>query len=147
MGKSVFSVPIFFIVFRETLEAAIIVSVLLGLVEQIAHETSSLPATTVEKPEGSETHSGELAEQPVLELDDAARKQRFIRRMRWQIFAGSFLGFFIALSIGAAFIAVWFTQASDLWAKSEELWEGGFSSLRESKLALNLLLTMASRYI
>lgn len=30
-----FSVPIFFIVFRETLEAAIIVSVLLGLVEQI----------------------------------------------------------------------------------------------------------------
>ena len=32
---TVFSVPIFFIVFRETLEAAIIVSVLLGLVEQI----------------------------------------------------------------------------------------------------------------
>ena len=36
MGKSVFSVPIFFIVFRETLEAAVIVSTLLGLVEQIA---------------------------------------------------------------------------------------------------------------
>ena len=33
---SLFSVPIFFIVFRETLQAAIIVSVLLGLVEQIA---------------------------------------------------------------------------------------------------------------
>ena len=36
MARSLFSVPIFFIVFRETLEAAIIVSVLLGLVEQIA---------------------------------------------------------------------------------------------------------------
>lgn len=35
MGKNVFSIPIFFIVFRETLEAAIIVSTLLGLVEQI----------------------------------------------------------------------------------------------------------------
>lgn len=33
----------------------------------------------------------------------------------------------IALAIGAAFIAVWFTQASNLWAKSEELWEGIFS--------------------
>ena len=33
----------------------------------------------------------------------------------------------IALAIGAAFIAVWFTQASDLWKKSEELWEGIFS--------------------
>lgn len=24
------------------------------------------------------------------------------------------------------FIAVWFTKASDLWSKSEELWEGLF---------------------
>jgi len=34
------------------------------------------------------------------------------------------LGLFIALAIGAAFIAVWFTKASDLWQKSENLWEG-----------------------
>ena len=33
--------PIFFIVFRETLEAAIIISVLLGLVEQIARPSVS----------------------------------------------------------------------------------------------------------
>lgn len=136
MGKNVFSVPIFFIVFRETLEAAIIVSVLLGLVEQIVHEDSPTSATTTvagnisEKPEGStsdkDNNDAVLAEEPVLESeeDSAFRKKRFIRRMRWQIFAGSFLGFFIALSVGAAFIAVWFTKASDLWAKSEELWEG-----------------------
>jgi high-affinity iron transporter len=37
---------------------------------------------------------------------------------------GSAIGFFIALAIGAAFIAVWFTKASDLWKKSESLWEG-----------------------
>jgi len=37
------------------------------------------------------------------------------------------VGLLIALAIGAAFIAVWFTQASDLWKKSEELWEGIFS--------------------
>jgi len=46
--------------------------------------------------------------------------------LRIQIFAGAGLGLFLALAIGAAFIAVWFTQASNLWAKSEELWEGIF---------------------
>lgn len=40
MAKNLFSVPIFFIVFRETLEAVIIISVLLGLVEQIVRPQS-----------------------------------------------------------------------------------------------------------
>lgn len=134
MGKNVFSVPIFFIVFRETLEAAIIISVLLGLVEQIAHEDDggSLATAAVsrnEKRDGDNSSghaSGDLDDEPTLESpDDADRRKRlFIRRMRLQIFFGSFLGLFIALAIGAAFIAVWFTKASDLWSKSEELWEG-----------------------
>ena len=34
MAKDVFSVPVFFIVFRETLETAIIVSVLLAFLKQ-----------------------------------------------------------------------------------------------------------------
>lgn len=58
-----------------------------------------------------------------------------------QIFAGSFLGLFIALAIGAAFIAVWFTQASDLWSKTEALWEGIFS-LIASLIILPMGLTM-----
>ena len=33
----------------------------------------------------------------------------------------------LALAIGAAFIAARFTQASNLWAQSEELWEGIFA--------------------
>lgn len=137
MGKNVFSVPIFFIVFRETLEAAIIISVLLGLVEQIAHEDDggSLATAAVsrnEKRDGDNSSghaSGDLDDEPTLESpEDADRRKRlFIRRMRLQIFFGSFLGLFIALAIGAAFIAVWFTKASDLWSKSEELWEGIFS--------------------
>ncbi|KAI0094303.1 Ftr1 protein [Irpex rosettiformis] len=132
MGKNVFSVPIFFILFRETLEAAIIVSVLLGLVEQIVHDDSLAPRLAAPSNENdnnsSDKNSAELSEQPVLEndLDDAARKKRFIRRMRWQIFAGALVGLSIALAIGAAFIAVWFTKASNLWSKSEELWEGIF---------------------
>lgn len=46
MARNLFSVPIFFIVFRETIEAAIIVSVLLGLVEQIVRENNGTNSTS-----------------------------------------------------------------------------------------------------
>ncbi|EIW55590.1 iron permease FTR1 [Trametes versicolor FP-101664 SS1] len=140
MPRNVFSVPIFFIVFRETLEAAIIVSVLLGLVEQIVHEDPSLipgavpPAVGTLTPEGenekrnSADNGSNSAELPQLSAGETAQAdhKRLLRKMRIYIFSGAFLGLFLALAIGAAFIAVWFTQASDLWAKSEELWEGIF---------------------
>ena len=144
MARNVFSVPIFFIVFRETLEAAIIVSVLLGLVERIVHQDPSLipgaataPAAAKEKDKerpaapategsSSDSNEGALSSQPELAAGEApqANTMLLLRKMRIHIFAGAFLGLFLALAIGAAFIAVWFTQASNLWAKSEELWEG-----------------------
>ena len=148
MGKNVFSVPIFFIVFRETLEAAIIVSVLLGLVEQIVHEDPALlpgaappPADEKEKvrddrdaaPElahgapagtGSSSDSNDGVSSLVAGETPVPDTKRLLRKMRIYIFAGAFLGLFLALAIGAAFIAVWFTKASDLWAKSEALSEG-----------------------
>ncbi len=69
MGKNVFSVPISFIVFRETLEAAIVVSVLLGLVKQIAYKDNGRSfAFTVAEPEkhdGDDSNkSEELSGQP-----------------------------------------------------------------------------------
>jgi high-affinity iron transporter len=42
----------------------------------------------------------------------------------FQILAGSVLGFLIAAAVGAIFLAIWFTQASNLWQRSEELCEG-----------------------
>ncbi|GAA5851025.1 hypothetical protein JCM9279_005263 [Rhodotorula babjevae] len=107
MGN-VFSVPIFIITLRETIEAAIIISVLLGLVESLVHD----------KPADGDD---------VVEKLDADERKRLIRRMRLQIWAGALAGLFIALCIGAAFIAVFFTTLSDLWSKSEEIWEGTFS--------------------
>jgi len=130
MARNVFSVPIFFIVFRETLEAVIIVSVLLSLVEQIVHTDSGpLQVETASPSEGSEKkEEGVVPSQGLSEIeDDALRKRRLVRKMRFQIFAGSALGFLIAAAIGATFIAIWFTKASDLWKKSEEIWEGTFS--------------------
>ncbi|KAK0235438.1 iron permease FTR1 [Armillaria nabsnona] len=117
MTKNLFSVPIFFIVFRETLEAAIIISVLLGLAEQIVHDDRR-PVVA------AEANSEEKASEN--DSDSVVKRRRLIRKLRIQIFLGAGTGLFIAFAIGAAFIAVWFTKASDLWKKSEELWEGIF---------------------
>lgn len=143
MAKNLFSVPIFFIVFRETLEAAIIVSVLLGLVEQLIYKEGkhpALPATIATSTEagvtegssdtdsknGSNAGRSRSASTGLVE-DDTIQRRRLLRRMRIQIFVGAAIGLLIALAIGAAFIAVWFTKASDLWSRSEELWEGIFN--------------------
>ncbi|KAF5343177.1 hypothetical protein D9757_014558 [Collybiopsis confluens] len=125
MAKSLFSVPIFFIAFRETLEAAIIVSVLLGLAEQIVYEDTDrlLPTHTVSTgDEKSESPTADMS----ISADGEIQRRRLIRKLRIQIFAGAGIGLFVALAIGAAFIAIWFTQASNLWANTEELWEGIF---------------------
>lgn len=110
MAKDLFSVSIFFIIFRETIEAAIIVSVLLSFVEQLM-TSGQLPASQTEADADAEN----------------TRVKRIIKRMRLQIWAGAASGLLIAMAIGGAFIAVFYTTLSDLWAKSEQLWEGIFS--------------------
>lgn len=45
MGKNLFSVPIFFIVFRETIEGALILAILLGFAHQIGRSASSTRTT------------------------------------------------------------------------------------------------------
>ncbi|KZS97465.1 Ftr1 protein [Sistotremastrum niveocremeum HHB9708] len=143
MAKNLFSVPIFFIVFRECLEASLIIAILLGLVEQIVHTggvSNSAPTTTTTHPGAgdsadspTEEKSKELVSGAEPLYDDVSseeqvlRNKKLIRKLRIHIFIGAAAGFILSLAIGGAFIAVWFTQASDLWQKSEELWEGIFS--------------------
>lgn len=85
MSKSLFSVPIFFIVFRETLEAAIIISVLLGLVEQIVQEdpnraTNPLAAITNDFKESSD--STPVPSDPE---EQNSRRRLLIRKLRIQV--------------------------------------------------------------
>lgn len=51
--------------------------------------------------------------------------------MLWSYFAqvllGALTGLTIAFAIGAAFLAVFYTQVNDLYGKAEELWEGIFN--------------------
>ncbi len=121
MGKNLFSVPIFFIVFRETLEAAIIVSVLLGLAEQIVHDDPGQSGSSSLRTQVSEKGSSDAA---VESVDDKVQRRRLLRKLRFQvqpslmnnylrfltkvclivsqIFLGAGLGLFFALAIGAA---------------------------------------------
>ena len=78
MTKNLFSIPIFFIVFRETLEAAIIVSVLLGLAEQIVSRDPSFVADTQGLAEGDAANSESG-------VDDSVQRRRLLRRMRIQV--------------------------------------------------------------
>jgi len=82
MAKSLFSVPIFFIVFRETLEAAIIVSVLLGLAEQIVQDDPGR-LTAAGNSRGSSLSSPEVTSHPV--EDNTTRHRRLLRKLRFQV--------------------------------------------------------------
>jgi hypothetical protein len=89
MAKEVFSVPIFIIVFRETLEAAIIVSVLLSLIEQLVTGSTSPPAT----PPSEATRNSDADSKDVIETrlpttlveDDSIQRRRLLRKMRIQV--------------------------------------------------------------
>ncbi|WVO16802.1 hypothetical protein L204_104488 [Cryptococcus depauperatus] len=67
-------------------------------------------------PAGEENVSGQEGDR---------KRAKLIKRMRLQIWAGTLVGFFIALCIGAAFIAV--VGAVDRFELIEKIWEGVFS--------------------
>jgi high-affinity iron transporter len=79
MAKNLFSVPIFFVVFREALEAAIIVSVLIGLVKQVVSDLSPVPSS-IDTESGSEKSPSDTT--PV---DDALWRKRLLRRLNLQV--------------------------------------------------------------
>jgi high-affinity iron transporter len=83
MAKNLFSVPIFFILFRETLEAAIIVSVLLGLAKQIVYEDSN---GVTDSPQTIADGSNNGSPIPVVDpVDHTTRNRNLLRKLRIQV--------------------------------------------------------------
>ncbi|KAK8241808.1 plasma membrane iron permease [Phyllosticta capitalensis] len=103
MSESVFAVSVFFIVFRECLETAIIVSVLLAFLKQTL---------------GTET--------------DRMTYRSLLR----QVWAGTALGLFICVCVGAGMIAAWYTVGKNHFAKTEYIWEGTFGLIASFIISL-----------
>ncbi|TID13175.1 hypothetical protein CANINC_005031 [Pichia inconspicua] len=107
--ENYFSVQIFFIILRETIEAGIIVSVLLAFLRQ--NFTDPVKGT--------------------LNVDP-----KLFRSMQMQVWAGAFAGFGICLLIGALFIGTFYIIGTDLWSYTERIWEGMFSILSSIIIAV-----------
>ncbi|CAK9436779.1 uncharacterized protein LODBEIA_P13010 [Lodderomyces beijingensis] len=95
---NVFNVQIFFVVFRESLEAVIVVSVLLAFLKQ-----------------GLGTSHGDVQHDP-----------KVYKKLKRQVWLGSILGVVVCLIIGCAFIGAFYGLGKDIWSQSEDLWEGIF---------------------
>ena len=104
-----FSFQIFFIILRETIESAIIVSVLLSFITQNC----------------TDSVTGKLTVSP-----------KVYRSMKMQVWAGAIGGFAICLAIGAIFITLFYFIGTDLWSYTERIWEGLFSILSSIIIAI-----------
>lgn len=130
-----FSVQIFFIILRETLETAIIISVLLSFINQrlvISKDQNS----TISNPEHE---SSSLLNDPPPPLTSASQNSRFEseqKSMRLQVWVGALLGLVICALIGIAFIMCFRILGKDYWSYAERLWEGIFSILSSAIITI-----------
>lgn len=111
-----FSIQVFFIVLRETLESAIIISVLLAFVDQTFQNT--LSDSTIYKSIPQEPTEYE-------DKNELLKKER--RRLKLNIWVGGILGFVVCLFVGAVILMIFYILGNDLWSITEHYWEGVFS--------------------
>lgn len=101
-----FSFQVFFIILRETLETAIIISVLFSFINK-------------QDPGGD----------PAFDTQEAHHRRSANRNLRIEVFLGAAAGFLVCLFVGAAFIACFYLVEKDFWAYTERVWEGVFCLL------------------
>jgi high-affinity iron transporter len=128
MTINVFAVPVFFVVFRETLEAAIIISVLLAFLKQTLHGPLQDPVVykklvrqvrALSDPQISYHLSYSLYTIRIYDHDALITDNP-------QVWFGSLSGFLICLIVGGGIIGAFYGLGRNAWASTEYYWEGAF---------------------
>lgn len=121
-GNKVFAPTIFFIAFRESLEAALVIGILSGMLERIVEGKSKKESPHLDSTQDQSNNN--LDDNGNHNQNSKENNTKLIKKLRRYVFAGALSGLLIAFIIGAAFLAVFYTQTTDLYGRSEELWEG-----------------------
>ncbi|KAI3404033.2 FTH2 [Candida oxycetoniae] len=115
---------IFFIILRETLETAIIISVLLSFINQRSHKPNDAVPPTQQQQHGTSSQQVESALS-----SKAVRLTQVQRKLKLQVWVGAFSGLVICFIIGLIFILSFYFIGKDYWSYTERVWEGVFSIL------------------
>ncbi|CUM62689.1 uncharacterized protein PRCAT00000245001 [Priceomyces carsonii] len=128
--ENIFSIQVFLIVLRETLELAIIVSVLLAFLHQSFSNTKE---KTNSRNVEENSHSGEhrrpeegSSSASILSMDEELRADVYTF-LKLQVWIGGLLGLVACLFIGSIILFVFYWLGNDLWSSAEHYWEGTFS--------------------
>lgn len=121
-----FSVQVFFIIFRETLETAIIVSVLLAFLDQGFGVAANEQELFLTEESGHSYNDTELSQ---AQIKAAATTRSIYRKLVIQVWVGAALGLLICLLLGSFFVYAFYHLGQDLWGATEKLWEATFSIL------------------
>ena len=104
---------VYFVVFRETLETSVIVSVLLAFVKQALGQPDQDPV---------------IYKKLVKQVMPSTIPNHFDHPLsRPQIWLGTALGLLICMIIGGGLIGAFYGLGHDIWSKTEDIWEGAFS--------------------
>ncbi|EDK41245.2 hypothetical protein PGUG_05343 [Meyerozyma guilliermondii ATCC 6260] len=124
-----FSIQVFLIVFRETLESAIIISVLLAFVHQSFSRHELDKKEVLPGSEASETLLAvrEAAWEPESTSEQEEDDNKLRKQLTVQVWVGGLLGIICCLIIGSFILGVFYILGSDLWSVAEHYWEGTFS--------------------
>lgn len=122
-----FSVQIFFIILRETLETAIIISVLLSFINQRSHRHAKSLAQ--QGPSPTEEEQLPSNSTSVVPSDHKSHLEKVHQKLKLQVWIGALLGLFICFVIGVVFTLLFYFVGQDYWAYTERVWEGVFCIL------------------
>lgn len=135
-----FSFQVFLIVLRETLELAIIISVLLAFLHQ-----SFIPSKEADEHKQQDDEETERLitsedfqvpdhhpqDQPQNQPESVPPNKSEVydtyKYLRVQVWVGGLLGLLCCLIIGTVILSVFYVIGNDLWSVTEHYWEGTFS--------------------